>query len=389
MTTQQPVYSIGFNGFYGTAFPNGYDGITLSFGTDEGTFNVAFSGDGSGFVSSTPTAVSPGNPSGFFNDVAVSDQFNINVKLGSAEEAKILVTDLYDTEVPSSVLSVSSTSLTSDGSFIVTANELGNAVVIVRFYDGDGNRTGGGSHDRHFYFFVDRSWEGPTTHPGSSVGGGGSSGSGSSNAGGGGAAQTTPTVPANAPQTVTQAAANTATQNAVAAAIAEGSTTATANIKNPSEISLSNLQAMAAAATGAGMDSIRLQADSMTANNRAVDVRITLDPAQSTQDLNLSASTTNAQATRTTNTFTRFFSNDVMTVSLGQQGDFGQTVTIAARLNPELNTDNLTFYAYDRETNTYKQIREPNYRIDSNGYVHFQTTLAGDIVISDGVLSRR
>ena len=217
------------------------------------------------------------------------------------------------------------------------------------------------------------------------VGSGGSSSSGSGIIG----AITSLFTPANAPQTVTQAAANTATQNAVAAAIAEGSTTATANIKNPGEISVSNLQAMAATASEAGMESIRLQADSMTANNRAVDVRITLDPAQSTQDLNLSASTTNAQATRTTNTFTRFFSNDVMTVSLGQQGDFGQTVTIAARLNPELNTDNLAFYAYDRETNTYKQIREPNYRIDSNGYVHFQTALAGDIVISDGALSRR
>ena len=121
----------------------------------------------------------------------------------------------------------------------------------------------------------------------------------------------------------------------------------------------------------------------------SVDVRITLNPAQSTQDLNLSASTTNAQATRTTNTFTRFFSNDVMTVSLGQQGGFGQTVTIAARLNPEFNTDNLTFYAYDRETNTYRQIREPNYRIDSNGYVHFDTAMGGDIIISNEALARR
>ena len=83
-----------------------------------------------------------------------------------------------------------------------------------------------------------------------------------------------------------------------AAAIAAGSTTATANIRNPGEISLANLQAMATAATGAGMETIR-------------------------------------------------------------------------------------------ETNTYRAIPAPNYRIDANGYVYFQTALAGTIVSSDGVLARR
>jgi len=382
-TIGQPEYSIGF---MGTAFPDGYDGITFRFTTDSGTFTVAFSGDGSEVTSNTPpTAVSPDNPGGWFYDVAVSDQFNINVKLGSAEEAKILVTDYDDTDVPSSVVSVSSTSLTSDGSFTVTANESGNAIVIVRFYDGDGNRTSDGAYDRYFYFHVDGGGEGSTTHIGSSVG----SDSGRSDTGGGGAAQTTPTVPANAPQTVTQAAANTATQNAVAAAIAAGSTTATANIRNPGEISLSNLQAMAAAASGAGMESIRLQADSMTANNRAVDVRITLNPALATQSLNLSGSTANTGATRTTSTFTRFFSNNIMTVSLGQQGDFGQTVTIAAKLISGLNTNNLVFYVYNRTANTYRAIPAPNYKIDSNGYVHFDTAMGGDIVISNEALARR
>ncbi|MCL2003146.1 MAG: Ig-like domain-containing protein [Oscillospiraceae bacterium] len=41
LLTQQPAYFIGFAGFYGTDFPEGYDGITFKFSTDEGTFTVA------------------------------------------------------------------------------------------------------------------------------------------------------------------------------------------------------------------------------------------------------------------------------------------------------------------------------------------------------------
>ena len=78
-----------------------------------------------------------------------------------------------------------------------------------------------------------------------------------------------------------------------------------------------------------------------------------------------------------------------MTVSLGQQGSFGQTVTIAAKFNTTLNAQNLAFYVYDRTANTFRRIQSPNYRIDSNGYVHFDTAMGGEIVISDGALSRR
>ncbi|MCL2035573.1 MAG: hypothetical protein FWG94_12720 [Oscillospiraceae bacterium] len=212
-------------------------------------------------------------------------------------------------------------------------------------------------------------------------GSGGISGSGGGSSGGG----ITPPPPTTC--SVTQAAANAATQNAIAAAKAEGSTKATAKFRNACKISLSTLKAMANAAKQAGMESLRLQADSM--NENSVDVRITVDPEKSTQDLYLSASTSNSQVTRTTNTFAKFFSNDIMTVSLGQEGTFGQDVRIAAKLNPKLNTDNLVFYTYDRETNTYRRILEPNYRIDANGYVHFDTVLAGDIIISDGVLAKR
>ncbi|MCL2069064.1 MAG: hypothetical protein FWH00_04110, partial [Oscillospiraceae bacterium] len=201
-----------------------------------------------------------------------------------------------------------------------------------------------------------------------------------------GTAQASP--PANAPVNVTQAAAMTAANNAIAAARAAGSTAATVNLRNPGEIGLAALQAMSNAARGAGM-TLRLQADSMTANNTAVDVRITLNPALATQNLNLAASTQNTSATRTANIFKQFFSNNLMTVSLGQQGIFGQTVTIVAKLAPGLNTANLMFYVYDSAANTFRRIQTPNYRIDANGYVHFDIALGGEIVISDAALARR
>jgi hypothetical protein len=132
-----------------------------------------------------------------------------------------------------------------------------------------------------------------------------------------------------------------------------------------------------------------IQADSMAATGNAVDVRITINPALATSGLNLSASTTNAQAQATNNLFDRWFSNNTMTVSLGQQGSFGQNVRIAAQLAHNFNTSTLVFYSYDRVANTFVQIPAPNVFIDANGYVHFTTALAGDIIISQGALARR
>ena len=192
----------------------------------------------------------------------------------------------------------------------------------------------------------------------------------------------------NTPVNVTQAAANTAAQNALAAARATGSTVATVNFRNPGEISLATLKAMTNAATQAGI-ALRIQGDSMTVDNRAVNVRITFNPAHSTQNLNISASSINTQASQTMNTFTRFFSNDLMVVALGQQGSFGQTVRIAVKIAEGLNTNNLVFYTYDRTANSYRQIPAPNMWLDANGYVHFDVSMGGDIVISDGALKRR
>jgi hypothetical protein len=53
------------------------------------------------------------------------------------------------------------------------------------------------------------------------------------------------------------------------------------------------------------------------------------------------------------------------------------------------SVENLVLYSYDRATNTYTMIRNPGCWIDANGYLHFNTTLAGDIIVSNGALAAK
>ncbi len=210
----------------------------------------------------------------------------------------------------------------------------------------------------------------------SDSGGGGGGGSG-------GGASTTTATGSTGPSPVTAAAATAAATAAVEAARSSGSGTATANLRNAGEISLPALQAMA---NTAGDTPLALQADTLVGN--AVDVRITLDPALATSSLNLSGSTQSAGAAAVSSLFERFHSNNVMTVALGQQGNFSQPVEVAAKLEAGLDTQTLVFYVYDPANNSYTRILSPAYWVDVNGYVHFTTQLAGYIVISDGELTR-
>ena len=208
----------------------------------------------------------------------------------------------------------------------------------------------------------------------------------SGSSGSGGSTTATTTATPNAPSDVSQSQAIDAAVKAAAAAKASGGTIATVNMKNVGNISLAALQAMAKAA---GMP-VKFQADSMSADGKAVEVRITLDPGKSTKGLNLSASTSNAGAKASEAMFEKWFRNNVSVVSFAQQGDFGQPVDIAAKVDlTGMDTSNLYFYSYDKATNTYRRIEKPAYWIDKNGYLRFTTELAGDIVITEGALERK
>ena len=88
--------------------------------------------------------------------------------------------------------------------------------------------------------------------------------------------------------------------------------------------------------------------------------------------------------------FEKWFKNKVRAVHFDQQTDWGQPVGVAARVDlAGMSTNNLYFYSYDRKTNTYRRIEKPAYWIDKNGYLHFSTAYAGEIIISEGPLEKK
>jgi len=134
---------------------------------------------------------------------------------------------------------------------------------------------------------------------------------------------------------------------------------------------------------------LRFEHDTM--NGNAIQVRLYIDnPALINSDMMLSAWVSGKDVDWTRNLFERFFTNSVRVVHFDHSGAWGQSVRVAARVNlADMNIQNLVFYSYDRASNSYRRIANPAYRIDANGFLHFTTSMGGDIIISDGPLTRR
>ena len=128
-----------------------------------------------------------------------------------------------------------------------------------------------------------------------------------------------------------------------------------------------------------------------TTDARGVQVRISIDnPRAMSGDTLVSAWVQGSNVDSVRGTFERWFSNNVRVVHFDHTGAWGQTVRAAARVDlTGMNANNLYFYNYDRATNMFRLIAAPNYRIDANGYVHFNTDMGGSVIISDGPLVRR
>ncbi|MCL2857765.1 MAG: InlB B-repeat-containing protein, partial [Oscillospiraceae bacterium] len=128
-----------------------------------------------------------------------------------------------------------------------------------------------------------------------------------------------------------------------------------------------------------------------TTDREGVQVRVSLgDPRAMTGDVLVSAWVTGNDVNRVRNLFERFFSNDLRVVHFDYSGGWGQTVRVAARVDlAGMDVENLYFYNFDREANTFRLIAEPNYRVDGNGFLHFNTTQGGSVIISEGPLARR
>jgi len=143
------------------------------------------------------------------------------------------------------------------------------------------------------------------------------------------------------------------------------------------------------AAAWDNLDGMRFDHD--TTDARGVQVRVTIqNPGEISQDKLVSAWVSGNDVNSTRGIFERWFSNPVQAVHFDHGAEWGQTVRVAARVDlTGKDTDNLYFYNFDREANTFRLIANPNDRVDANGFLWFDKDMGGSIIISDGPLARR
>ncbi|MDL2233862.1 hypothetical protein LJC63_09855, partial [Ruminococcaceae bacterium OttesenSCG-928-L11] len=80
--------------------------------------------------------------------------------------------------------------------------------------------------------------------------------------------------------------------------------------------------------------------------------------------------------------FTKHFGKDVAVIGCGTV-DFGMTVVLSAKLDfGTMNTSSLKAYAYDSSANAYTAIKDTDFVVDENGFLHFQTQKAGYIIVT-------
>jgi hypothetical protein len=195
-------------------------------------------------------------------------------------------------------------------------------------------------------------------------------------------------------KTLSEAQAVSAVEKAVSAAIEKakedgkeisGNVSANVKFRNIDIITAETFKAIVDASNESG-GKVNIIIDTLSQDGKKVDVRIILDPTKATSDLNLGASTQNKTAKTVLEKFNKFYSNIVGVINMGQSGEFGQTVRVAAKLSVEKG-EALNFYNYDIKTNKYKPLKT-NYTIDNNGYVHFSASVGGNVVITKGPIKK-
>lgn len=194
-------------------------------------------------------------------------------------------------------------------------------------------------------------------------------------------------LPSTAPSTSqVSRTADTAIKEAVAA----GSSSAVVSFRNITTLTAESIQSVAKKAEAAKTQAT-IHVDAI--EGKSVVSRWYIDPAKATDltgSIDLDVRTDARGIARTENVFNTYFSNKLAIVSLGQQGSYGMTLGLAVKVDlTQLDTSKLVFYSYNKATNTYAQITAPAYFIDSNGYLHFATSVGGDIVITDSALTQK
>ena len=117
-----------------------------------------------------------------------------------------------------------------------------------------------------------------------------------------------------------------------------------------------------------------------------------LDPAKVTEAtgaIGTLVSLDSSHAQSATSKFEKYYQGRLEVIDCTHRGAFGQQVTVGARADLSgMNTDNLSFSLYNRDTNTVTPL-EAAYRIDDSGYLRITTTTGGIIIVSDGPLTKK
>ncbi|GHU79104.1 hypothetical protein FACS1894191_1150 [Clostridia bacterium] len=124
---------------------------------------------------------------------------------------------------------------------------------------------------------------------------------------------------------------------------------------------------------------------------KAVQVRVYIEsPELFRKDTLVSGYTSGPAVEKIKALFTKWFENKLRVIHFDQQADWEQPVKVAAKVDlTGMDTDNLYFCSYNAKTGAYRRIETPDYWMDANGYLHFATPFAGDIIISEGALVRK
>ncbi|MFV0400648.1 MAG: beta strand repeat-containing protein [Oscillospiraceae bacterium] len=278
-------------------------------------------------------------------------------------------------------------------------DDLSADILGVNFYippteirDTDGNTTDNGGTNN------------PDKGAGSSNGGTNSSGGGSSSGGGGGgggaagggglsSGASTSTASSQYTTSPTTAVKTEDAVKAVNAAIKAAGAGKTGSVveKKAGQISGDTLRAMSTAATKAG-GSVMYYADTVRADN-SIEGRMYINPSKAAGVqgvIQTGVYTSASKVSAVTKMFNKYFSNKIVVIHLDQAGSFGMEVEIAAKVDlKDLNTKSLQFYSYSLTSNSYVAIQNPKYFIDSSGYLHFNTTVGGEIIVTDQPLQRK
>lgn len=173
-----------------------------------------------------------------------------------------------------------------------------------------------------------------------------------------------------------------------ATAVKASGKNAAVTVKSYTKVTSEALTSFAKIAGNAGKSPL-LNID--TLDGSKVRGRLTISPTSAYKnDLNTVVSPDSPAIDSTANMFNKYFKNKIKVISVSQQSDFPTTVTITAKVSLSgMSTSNLNVYSYNKANNKYVKIANPNLKTDTNGYVYVNTTLGGDIIISEGALVKK